>query len=285
MPAMEVDDATVRGLLESVVPTLSDYSIGFVLLEATNDWPDGSLGGSGTLVRIDESEGILTACHVIERLKKNKHVGLVLPTAGKELHHISFESSLISQLSFCPCGEPVNGPDLGVLVPPPDVLGTLRARKSFYNMSKRQQRILETPEPLQDGLWVLSGFAGEWTGDGVPEQGFKRVKYFRGMHAGIKLTRESDEGNFDYLFLEALYNESYEGPDKFGGFSGGGAWQLLVKPDGGRLRVVNTLLSGVAFYESERRNHANGQVTRDIKCHGRRSLYNALIDEVRAHPP
>src|SRR5215467_13768282 len=267
MPAVEMDNATVRGLLESAVSRLSDYSVGFVLPTATNGLLDASLGGSGTLVMIDEVQGILTACHVVKLLRTNKDVGLVLPIANKQPHHISFRSSDFSRHSFCPQGEAANGPDLALLVPPPDVLATLQARKSFYNMSKRQERMLETPEPIEHGLWVLSGFAGERTGEGVPKQGFSKVKFFNGLHLNGKLARECDEGNFDYLFFEALYNELYEGPDSYGGFSGGALWQLIVGSDGSKFHVTDILLSGAAFFQSEKKDEGGGQAIRDIKCH------------------
>ncbi len=272
----------LRGLIGSEVPKLSDYSIGFVLPKTENGSPDARLGGSGTLVTIDEFHGILTASHVIKLLRTSEYTGLVLPTAVKELHNLSFKTDDCSYVSFCPRGEPVNGPDIGIFVPPPDVLVTLRARKSFYNLSKRQQRMLEKPEPLGDGLWILSGFADEWTSDGLPEQGFSRIKCFKGMHAEGKVTRPCSQDNFDYLFLEALYNELYEGPGSYGGFSGGGLWQLLLTASGNKLEVNDRLLSGVAFYQSEKKCDDAGRVAREIKCHGRKSIYEAMIDRVRA---
>jgi hypothetical protein len=285
MPAVELNNTMVREMLGSAVPMLSDYSIGFVLPTATNGALDATLGGSGTLVTIDEVQGILSANHVIKLLRTNRDVGLVLPTASEELHHVSLRSSDFSDYSFCPEGKAENGPDLGLLVPPPDVLATLQARKSFYNISKRQDRMVEAPEPIERGLWVLSGFAGEQTGDRTPEQGFSKVKVFKGSHLAGKLASECKEGNFDYLFFEALYNDLYEGPDSYGGFSGGALWQLIVGPDGSRFRITDILLSGVAFYQSDKRDDGSGQITRHIKCHGRRSLYKALIEKVRAEHP
>src|SRR5262249_36774853 len=54
MPAVEMDNAAVRGLLGSAVSRVSDYSVCFVLPTATNGLLDSSLGGSGTPVVIDE---------------------------------------------------------------------------------------------------------------------------------------------------------------------------------------------------------------------------------------
>jgi hypothetical protein len=168
MPAIHVDNETLRALLESEAARLSHYSIGFVLPRAANGLPDADLAGSGTLVTIDDIFGILTANHVIELLIDNKYVGLILPTASKELHNLSFKSvDFVRRVSFCAQGAAENGPDLGKLVPPPDVLSTLRARQSFYNLSNRRGRMLQKPDALQNGLWILSGIAGEWVGDAL----------------------------------------------------------------------------------------------------------------------
>ena len=102
------------------------------------------------------------------------------------------------------------------------------------------------------------------------------------MHAEGKVTRPCSQDNFDYLFLEALYNELYEGPGSYGGFSGGGLWQLLLTASGNKLEVNDRLLSGVAFYQSEKKCDDAGRVAREIKCHGRKSIYEAMIDRVRA---
>jgi hypothetical protein len=141
--------------------------------------------------------------------------------------------------------------------------------------------VLEKQQPLDHGIWVLSGIPGEWTSDAAPERGFSRVKIFRGGHGAGTVTREYERGEFDYLVFEALYNKHYEGPQDFGGYSGGGLWQLLVKPDNGSLSVTQRFLSGVAFSQSDFKESEAGAI-REITCHGRRSLYDVLISHVRS---
>jgi hypothetical protein len=276
----KIDDAELRRLLEPEVARLNDFSIGLVLPSEEKSAIDASLGGSGTLVTIDEVQGILTASHVIERLEKNTHVGLILTEAT--LHHLSFKVQDCSHFGFACRGEPAKGPDIGLLIPPRDVLSTLSAKKSFYNLSMRRERMLHNPPPLEHGLWILSGLAGEWTGEDAPEHGFARVKRFKGLHLNVKVTKEYDQERFDYLACEVLYNDVYEGPDSYGGYSGGGLWQLLVTPDGDVLRVADRLLSGVAFYQSPKSTNSAAQTVREITCQGRRSLYRDLIDRKRA---
>jgi hypothetical protein len=244
------------------------------------------LGGSGTLVSVDDVEGILTAKHVLSSLKRAQHVGLVVPYGFKsELHHLAVDMKLCSEFALPAAGEPLEtGPDLAILVPPPDVIGTLRAKKSFYNLARRQRDMFEKPQPLDRGFWVLSGSAAEWASDADPSRGFKSVKIFKGgIGAGV-VTREYHHGNFDYLIYEALYNDLYEGPRTFGGFSGGGLWQLLVAPEDGKFRVTSRLLSGVAFFQSDL-TASGGEAVREITCHGIRSLYDVLIKHVRSQRP
>jgi hypothetical protein len=278
----EISKQEFRALGESAVPALDAHVIGFVLPKLEANALDASLGGSGTLVTVDDIHGILTARHVIESLEKSKHVGLVLAGPTQQLHNILISMDHCQRVELVCQGQPSDGPDLGFLTLPPDTVGTLKAKKSFYNLSLRRERMLDKPPPLGDGFWVLSGFGGEWTGDGKAQQGFKRVKFFRGMHGAGQVAEEYEEGGFDYLSYEALYNELYEGPDSYGGFSGGALWHLLLKPDGEQLRVADRLLSGVAFLQSGKNTDAGGETTKKIACHGRRSVYLSLIDAVRA---
>ena len=142
--------------------------------------------------------------------------------------------------------------------------------------------MLERPEAIQNGFWILSGIVSERTSDASPEGGFTKVKIFRGMHGAGSVTKEFDQGDFDYLVFEALYNEFYEGPESYEGMSGGGLWQVVVKPNGDKLVVSEYLLSGVAFYQSGKKQNDEGEVVREVICHGRRSLYQSLIDKVHA---
>jgi hypothetical protein len=280
---IEIDQASLSALIEAEVPTLTNFLIGFVSLAVKHGEPDIRLGGSGTLVTIDGAEGILTAGHVTNSLKANRYIGVILASSGPtEPHRVSFKAELSTDFILpTNYGPTPNRPDLGFLVPPPDVLSSLRARKSFYNLSKRQAEILQSPPSIDLGLWVLSGLADEWTTEGAPARQFSSIKNFRGQHGVAIVTDEYDEGDCDYLIYEALYNDLYEGPERFGGYSGGGLWQLLISAENGPPHVIKRVLSGVAFYESELKTVGN-RITRDIVCHGRRSVYKAMVEYVRS---
>ena len=82
-------------------------------------------------------------------------------------------------------------------------------------------------------------------------------------------------GDFDYLDFPAEYDENYEGPESFGGYSGGSLWHILANWKDDKIIVKDCILSGVAFWQSELIDSQ-----RIIKCHGRKSIYQNLIDKV-----
>jgi hypothetical protein len=279
-----LDRQAKKELLEKeIIPKLSPYFVGFVQVEEERF----DLGGSGTLIAIDGVRGILTADHVLEALPSK--VGLILAEKGvvragsntTPPYRIQFEKNNCRTFRFGPNNteDDCTGPDLAVFVPPPDVIGTISAKMSFYNLSMRRELMLNRTIPIDQGLWVLSGFIGERTRSGPLSHGFEEVKGFSGFFAEGLLREECERSGFDYLTFQALYGELYEGPESYGGSSGGGLWQLGLARDGEALRVVDHLLSGVAFCQTTKRQASEGLV-RDIVCHGRKSIYGHLIERV-----
>lgn len=82
---------------------------------------------------------------------------------------------------------------------------------------------------------------------------------------------------FDYLELRVHYNVGQDIPSTFGGLSGGGLWQAkLRKSAKGELCVEELIYSGVIFYES-----AILDEMRRLKCHGRVSVHERIVEELR----
>jgi hypothetical protein len=271
-------------LLRMEEATLSDYAIGFILLTPTEREARAELGGSGTLVTIDNMDGILTASHVVRLLDTKEYIGLVLPSRLEpRVHNVLLDMKKCRRFDFPPEARWSYRPDMSFIIPPYDTLSTLKAKKVFYSLSKRRSEILEQPPAVNDGIWILSGCSQEWVSDIPPEFGFKKGMLFKGMHGKgiITAAREDKLGQFDYLSFGALYNELYSGPNSYGGISGGGLWQLLVSQEADGLKITDRVLSGVAFCQSKKGISPEGE-THHIACHGRRSLYQALIDRVRS---
>lgn len=269
------DLAAIRLAVEN--SDLTDYCIAFIE-------ENGQLLGSGTLVSIGSTRAILTADHVLEALPKTGYVGLIFPSR--------FDNSPQAAPRLPPkipvdylekkrvgIGErEAEGPDIGLLVLPDSIISqyNIRFTKNFYNLAKRRTRVVENPWPIDSGIWALVGVPAEWTEDAGPEAGFARVMKGRGLIGLVGVNKEYERGGFDYLECVANYNAAYEGPSGFGGCSGGGLWHMRRgTKERGQIVIKgkDTLLSGVAFYQSDCVDDK-----RIIRCHGRRSIYQRVID-------
>jgi hypothetical protein len=146
--------------------------------------------------------------------------------------------------------------------------------KVFYNLSMRRDRMLNNPPPLnENSALILCGMVGEWTKDVLPDRGFERAKHFRGLCDPVVFAGRREEGGFDYLSAEVKYDSAYEGPKSFGGCSGGGLWQAILKNQDGGIGIEELLFAGVPFYES---GNEDGRGL--IECHGRMSIYKAVVE-------
>jgi hypothetical protein len=272
------DVLVTHQFLEEASREISYYTVGFVKLHENTTPIDAQLAGSGTLVEIDGIHAILTADHVIESLPQQGEVGLILATLPPaQLHRVTIPMEFVEKLRVARGPSESDGPDLAIFILPQSQLGMIRAIKSFYNLSKRRDRILENRPPIDIGVWVLSGIAHEWTMDAPLEKGYKRIKIFKGLYGAGIVDAEYKAHGYDFLEFKAKYNERYEGPGSFQGFSGGGLWHLLLsKSEDEKLRVADVILSGVAFYQSSIEEHM-----RTIKCNGRLSIYKNVIDLVK----
>jgi hypothetical protein len=264
---------------------LSDSTVGFVradkVRESKEPGPEdfvAGLGGSGTLVSAAGVRAILTADHVLsgdhEHLKLPEGFGLiVLPRLEKQCHQMIVESARRIQIDRGP--EPSKGPDLALIVLSPVDEAKLEAvGKVFYNLSKRRDRMLNKPPPLNESsALVMCGMVGEWTRDVPPDRGFERAKHFCGLCGPVVFAGSREEGGFDYLSVEVRYDRAYEGPKSFGGCSGGGLWQAILKNQDGAVVIEELLLAGVPFYES---GNENGRGI--IECHSRRSIYKVVVE-------
>ena len=258
--------------VQDTVDLLADYSLG--LVQSPQD--DPRLLGSGTLVSIGEIRGILTAEHVLDALPRRGPVGLAMPTRfGPNLGRPKIHMESVTRVRLGRSKNIAEGPDLGLLVLRDRARLAIPSTKTFYNLSKRRERVLKNPASIEVGIWALAGAAGEWTMDGTAEAGFGRVRDFRGGPAFCLVDRELTVGEFDYLEFTADYGGSSQSPHSFGGFSGGGLWHLFYERTSDQIIVNDFILSGVAFWQSDLRDSK-----RVVRSHGRRSIYQNLIDEV-----
>ncbi len=166
---------------------------------------------------------------------------------------------------------------MAVIVLPPTDIAWLKDKRLFWNISLQRKQVLANPLDKDIGVWFVCGFPDEFTRTEEPQRGFDRVLGFFNLSGCSGVEREWADGDYDYLDLPVLYEKGIELPISFGGISGGGVWQVpLWKTEQGEIRAKEPIFSGVAFYQT-----AIVDRRRTIRCHGRRSVYDAVYKALK----
>ena len=242
------------------------YSIGLVELERGKNGEEAGILGSGTLVGINGVFGILTAYHVALKIKKAEEVGLIV---SSQIHKYSIKSKYLRVVDIAIPFEPSVGPDLSIVIIPNNLLGTLKALKSFFNISLKREEAISNPLELDVGVWVLFGFIGQKTVTEGPASGYTTIKGFYGQFGFTGIRNYYEQKGHD--FLEVVADRKFDKtlPTTFGGTSGGGLWQVhLTQLNEGGYKIEKRALMGVAFYEI-----LIGNDIIHIRCNGPRSIY------------
>jgi hypothetical protein len=245
--------------------------------------------GSGTLVQIDEWQGILTARHVVQpdkadlRLDRTGHPERLLRTAvGPFAHDLSISTNAL-RFVITPRKTQQYGPDLAFIVLPPGAfLEEIAARKSFYNLSKSSADRKATAL-TETGFFALCGFPRVKDFSVDAELGLSIVQGLYGycMLTGPEGYEHHDQ--WDYYEMGVSQQAANEFKRSFGGVSGGGVWRINArrkKEDKPGQEILDSMtFAGVAFYEID-----DVKAERfTVRAHGPVSIYDRLIDEVRQH--
>ena len=273
-----------RELAAEVGRAAADFAVGFTAIKTTDSGNHPVLAGSGTLVRIDDMYGVLTADHVLEYLPVNQDIGIVIPTSPKPVPlplPFKLSKDAVSRLHVGHGHHTREGPDIGLLLISTHDAGTLGAIKSFYNLSSHCDDILRNPPRRTNGLWVVFGFIDEFTTDHRPDRGFSAIKGFHALAAAVWVKGEHLSGDFDYCEFEVPAHGSEGVPTRFGGLSGSGLWLTkLSRSQDGRITPQRPVLGGVVFYESIQ---DDGRTI--ITCHSWRSIYARVVESARRKAP
>lgn len=160
-----------RDVIKEAGMLISDYVIGFVKLRKQKASEEGNLGGTGTLVQINGAFGILTAHHVLEPLKDDPEIGLVVTARSEPTpHRVTLRKETVQPFLIAK-GPHCDGPDLGFLILSPVDSKSLLAKKSFFNLLAHHEAALDHPPALNEGIWLLCGFADDLTSEYGPHRG------------------------------------------------------------------------------------------------------------------
>ena len=263
-----------RNLIADISQQLHWYSTGLIKIFQDNRNSEiANLIGSGTFVYIEGVHGILTAQHVSALISDSCDIGLTL-SASEQKHTI--DSKYLKIIEVAKPLNPSEGPDISFIVLPPSDLGTIKAFKSFHNLTQKRKAILNKFPEISLGIWFICGIPDEATRIENSEKGFDYLKAFHGFCGAAGVARPTVRGDYDYLEVDVQCGESSEGPVSYGGVRGGGLWQItLIQDKNGAIQPKDYILSGLAFYQSDLKNEA-----RFIRCHGRHSIYKMAYDKI-----
>jgi hypothetical protein len=263
--------------VKPVSDELANFLIGFAALRTEGKVEDAESAGSGTLVTVGSFHGVLTAAHVIDRIVKEKQIGIVRYLGDssrfdKQILVVEHTDNVVMRTKeFLP-----TGPDLGFLRLPEESLGWLKAKNSFYNLTKRREHVLLNKCPAPAYMDSITGMIHEFTKDAASEKPSVRRKVFTAIFGGVvPVMWQYYFGEFELYYYRPTSNPDFELPKSFEGTSGGAVWRLYPAESDGRVEIIERRLLGVPFHQSR---DPDGE--RIITCHGPRGIYGRLVDKV-----
>lgn len=255
--------------LTEITRSILNHLVGLIRIRKEKSSDDIQLIGSGTLVCLDNSFGILTAHHVLEAIPANGTLCLILPYHDKE-HRYTIDISDITKMPIARGNVDSDGPDLAFIKLPQPYIGQIKAHGTFYNLAHDKEEMLNSPVDNNMGMWAVSGFPDEYTKEIESIGCFDGVIKYEGNCLFGGIDKSYSSGEFDYIEMPADYQNDV--PESFGGVSGGGLWHIILEqPPQGNIKVKRIILSGLAFYQSALDNNF-----RSLKCHGKRSIYQIV---------
>jgi hypothetical protein len=271
-PISEMPDA----LLAHASQRTGWYSTTLIKVSPPNDPLEEVIqAGSGTLVRLGEVFGVLTAHHVAELFDGSWHLGLVL---RPETHRHAIMPELFDVVPIARGEFDSEGPDISFIRIYPPHVGVIRAYKSFYNLEAYRNAMLSNPPAPETGAWFIWGVPSEKTSWDEPEGGFQGVIFFQGDCGATAVDKQFSVGEFDYLDMAVEYTQTADIVRSFKGYSGGGIWHALLAQDAdGGIDDYEYILSGVTFYQSAIEDNF-----RTIRGHGPNSIYDIAYEAIRS---
>jgi len=265
-PDVSIDDIP-DSVLEDVRLEIQHYLVPLLVGSRDNPRHPVDLAGSGTLVELASRHYILTADHVWNRAEVEdwEELGLML-TDGAPL---GIERRLIAAKRLSGSSYSRWGPDLALLEIPPNLVGTITARKSFLNLARRRSTLSSHPPQTEKSLWAVMGLVGQKSSVDLVDEARTAIVTVRGeAFLGVTCTAEQ-RGEYDYLTVYAK-TTLREVPSSFGGISGGGLWEVTLRIRGDSIISQGEHhFRGVAFWqEPEAPDHIA------IRCHGPYSIFH-----------
>lgn len=229
--------------------------------------------GSGTLARVGDNMGIVTAAHVVELLKKFNRVGVVNLLQPQRTNRLAIDLNYVREVTIRNSPWSENGPDIAFLVLPTHIAGNLEdAGCTFINLNQPAD-MLRQRQAQAKGFWCTTGAVAEsFTRSGSMATGDLTVSVEATLEPGDAVSLGANNGFDRFRFVPDTHPE-YTAPSTYGGMSGGGLW--FAETDQESTAFVRAIFVGVNFWES-----AAGASGREIICHGFESVYIQLVQKI-----
>lgn len=243
---------------------MSNYTVSLILKQ--------KLIGSGTLIRVADTYGILTAAHVakiVENADQSVGVNIADHPHGFFIPKQCLEHVVVGASKSL---DDADGPDLSILrILDVNDLSTIKSKKSFYPLDKPNLGSFLETLPIGEMLWYLVGAPDEHCRSEGKFGTRNHILAAKHLVAEATYKKREVRNDFDFVTLELIAGD-YSFPSDYGGVSGGGIWllPLVMNPDVGVSTIAYEapILAGVAFYQ---RGVIDG--VSDIVCHGPASIY------------
>lgn len=247
------------------------YTVG--LIKVKDGEKEVFLCGSGILIDIGGTKGILTAKHVAENIRQEKNGKLGIVLVEKSSHRFTIE---VSYLTFYDYGinlvDDIFAPDISFIRLPLNSISSIKSYKSFYNLSTYREYLLDCKDDFSEGIWFLCGFP-EW-GSKIEnkEAGFDKVISLYGICGATGVSNNFYKDGFNYYEATIDYNGANKDiPLNFGGMSGGGLWKVSF---GNNFNPQRYYLCGLIISQSV----VNSEMKRTMTCLGRDCIYHQFFD-------
>lgn len=264
-------DDIPQAVLEDVRQEIGHYFVALLRISPEDRDKPVALGGSGTLVELAGRHYVLTADHVWKGTDGWNQVGLAIADEGMPL---AIPRDAITPKRLRGTSYSEWGPDLAMFEIPVPLVGTIKARKSFLNLARRQAMLSEHPPKTKKTVWAVMGLVLQSSSVGlVPEKETALANIRAEAFFGVTCDEQVRDG-YDYLTLSA--KTTLPGvPSSFAGVSGGGLWQIgLTMKAGAVVSRGEHHFRGVAFWEQPQ-----GDNILAIRCHGPRSIFDRAWTE------
>lgn len=266
----------VRDLPEKLINKNLDkirpYIVGLIAIQLGERGENIKFLGSGTLITVNDKSCILTAGHILESRSYDKadRIGLCI-LSGE--HKYELDRQILISEHIWNKEDQSCGPDMGIVILPELGIGTLKARKDFWNIEFCKERVMDATRE-NESLWGICGVAEVLTTSRPDGRIADKILTFHHYLWYSGLERKWPFGKYDYLEMSVLYERQSDIPRNLGGLSGGGVWQIpLFETSDGEIDCGEPLLAGLAFYQT--------QIIESkcyIRCHGKNSIYNEIIN-------